>query len=214
VVDNLSLGHEKSLPKNVKFLKGDIRDENFLETTFSENKIDYVMHFCALSIVSNSIKDPLSYYDNNVVGTIRLLQSMIKHKVKNFIFSSTAAIFGEGKCFDIQLVSKIPIEPEDIKLPINSYGETKLVVENMLKWCSNAYDFKFVSLRYFNASGADDNGDIGEDHHPETHLIPIILQVPLGKREKIMVFGDDYNTKDGTCIRDYIHITDFSISTY
>jgi UDP-glucose 4-epimerase len=160
VLDNLSLGHEKAIPKDVLFLKGDIRDEEFLESVFSKNKIDYVMHFCALIVVPESIKNPLDYYDNNVVGTIKLIQAMVKHKVKNFIFSSTAAVFGD--------VQKMPIEPDEETKPINPYGESKLVVENLLFWCSNAYDFKYISLRYFNACGADEEGEIGEDHEPET----------------------------------------------
>lgn len=146
--------------------------------------------------------EPLKYFNNNVYGTISLLESMKEHNVKYIVFSSTAATYGEPK--------KVPIEESSETCPTNAYGESKLLVEKILKWCDHAYGIKYTALRYFNAAGAHVNGQIGEDHSPETHLIPIILDVALGNREKIMMFGDDYNTKDGTCVRDYIHVTDLA----
>jgi UDP-glucose 4-epimerase len=205
VLDNLSTGYEASVPKNdrVTFIQGDVSDTEFLDIqVFSKHKIDAVMHFSAKIVVPESVTDPLKYYDHNVVGTLRLLQVMQKHKVQLFIFSSTAAVFG--------LPESSPIDPSSKTEPINPYGETKLVVEHMLRWCSEAYGLKYSALRYFNACGADEEVNIGEDHKPESHLIPIILQVALGQREKVQVYGNDYNTKDGTCIRDYVHVTDLA----
>lgn len=161
-----------------------------------------VIHFAAYSLVGESVIDPMKYYENNVITTIRLLNAMKKYGCKNIVFSSTAAIFGEPE--------KIPILEDDKKEPTNPYGQTKLEIENMLKWYDKAYGIKYVALRYFNACGAHTSGKIGEDHKPETHLIPIILQVALGKREKIQVYGTDYKTHDGTCVRDYIHVADLA----
>jgi UDP-glucose 4-epimerase len=177
VFDNLSKGHRESVPANATLEIGDIRNPKDLDRIFTTHKINAVFHFCASIEVGESCIDPLKYYENNVSGTITLLQQMQKFNIKYFVFSSTAAVFGSPK--------KIPISPEDITLPINPYGDTKLVVETMLKWCDQAYGLKYTCLRYFNACGADKNADLGEDHDPETHLIPIILQVPLGKREKV-----------------------------
>ncbi|WP_105618451.1 UDP-glucose 4-epimerase GalE [Vallitalea okinawensis] len=202
VVDNLQKGHRDAVLEGAKLYVGDLRDEAFMDTVFTENKIDSVIDFAADSLVGESCVEPLKYYENNVYGTMCLLKSMEKHEVKKIVFSSTAATYGEPE--------SIPIQESDKTEPKNPYGETKLSVEKMLKWCDEAYNIKHVVLRYFNACGAHKSGEIGEDHSPESHLIPLILQVPLGKREKIFVFGDDYPTEDGSCIRDYIHVTDLA----
>jgi UDP-glucose 4-epimerase len=200
VVDNLQTGHREAVHKEAKFYKGDIRDRAFLDRVFDENKIDAVIHFAANSLVGVSMKEPLAYYDNNVHGTQVLLEAMSKHQVNRIVFSSSAATYGEPE--------SIPILETDRTLPTNPYGETKLAMEKMMKWADNAHDIKYIALRYFNVAGAHENGIIGEDHDPETHLIPLILQVPLGKRESIAIFGEDYDTPDGTCLRDYIHVMD------
>lgn len=200
VVDNLQTGFKKSVDVE-KFYQIDLRDKE-LDKVFKENDIEGVIHFAANSLVGVSVKEPLDYYDNNVYGTMCLLKTMMENNVDKIVFSSTAAVYGEPE--------NSPILESDKTDPTNPYGETKLTMEKMMKWFDNAYNTRFVSLRYFNAAGAHQDGDIGESHNPETHLIPLILQVPLGKREKISVFGDDYNTPDGTCIRDYIHVWDLA----
>ncbi|NRY60182.1 UDP-glucose 4-epimerase GalE [Clostridium beijerinckii] len=202
IVDNLQSGHMKAVNPKAKFYKGDIRDSEFLDKVFSENKIDAIIHFAANSLVGESMEKPLLYFNNNVYGMQILLESIVKHDIKNIVFSSTAAVYGEPK--------KIPISEDDETNPTNTYGETKLTMEKMMKWVSKANGINYVSLRYFNAAGALEDGSIGEDHSPESHLIPLILQVPLGKREAITVFGEDYDTPDGTCIRDYIHVLDLA----
>ena len=203
IVDNLQTGHEWAVHKDAKFYKGDIRDRTFMDSVFeTEPDIDAVIHFAACSLVGESMVDPLKYYNNNLYGTEILLESMIAHDVKKIVFSSTAATYGEPE--------NVPILESDKTEPTNTYGETKLSMEKMFKWVSTAHGVKFVSLRYFNACGAHPTEDIGEAHNPETHLIPIILQVANGTREKIMVYGDDYNTPDGTCVRDYIHVMDLA----
>ena len=202
IVDNLQTGFKELIHPKAKFYQGDLRDEIFLDSVFEKENIEGVIHFAANSLVGVSMKEPLEYYDNNVYGMIILLKVMKKHNVKHIVFSSTAATYGEPK--------KIPIEETDETIPTNPYGETKLTMEHMMKWCVDAYGMSFVALRYFNACGAHPNGLIGELHNPETHLIPLILQVALGKREAINVFGNDYDTKDGTCIRDYIHVCDLA----
>lgn len=202
VADNLGTGHREAVHKSAVFCQGDIRDEKFLDKVFNENKIDAVVHFAANSLVGESMVDPLKYYDNNVYGAICLLKAMVRHDVKKIVFSSTAAVYGEPE--------SVPIKETDKLCPTNTYGETKLAIEKMLKWADKAHGIKSVCLRYFNVAGAHENGIIGEDHNPETHLIPLILQVPLGKREKLFVYGDDYPTKDGTCVRDYIHVSDLA----
>ena len=202
VADNLVTGHIEAVDSRTKFYKGDIRDINFLDDLFSKEKIDAVIHFAAYSLVGESVTDPLKYYDNNLCGTKVLLESMVKNNVDKIVFSSTAATYGEPE--------NIPILESDRTEPTNPYGETKLSMEKMFKWTANAHGLRFVSLRYFNACGADESGKIGEAHNPETHLIPIILQVPNGQREFVSIFGNDYPTKDGTCIRDYIHVTDLA----
>lgn len=202
IADNLQTGHLGAVHPKARFYKGDIKNIEFLDNLFAKEKIDAVIHFAANSLVGESMTDPLKYYDNNLYGTMVLLQSMVKNNVGKIVFSSTAATYGEPE--------NIPILESDRKEPTNTYGETKLAMEKMMKWVSGAHGLKFVSLRYFNACGAHKSGEIGEDHNPETHLIPLILQVPNNKREKINIFGDDYNTPDGTCIRDYIHVTDLA----
>ncbi len=202
VADNLVKGHREAVHSAAKFYEGDLRDALFLDKVFKENKIDAVIDFAAFSLVGESVTRPLKYFDNNVYGTIRLLEAMNRAGVKKIVFSSTAATYGEPE--------SIPIVESDSTVPTNPYGESKLTVEKILKWSDNAYGIKYVALRYFNAAGAHISGEIGEDHDPESHLIPIILQVALGKRKQIAVFGDDYPTPDGTCVRDYIHVTDLA----
>ncbi|AOY78003.1 UDP-glucose 4-epimerase GalE [Clostridium formicaceticum] len=201
IVDNLATGHEQAVLGGKLYI-GDLRDSEFLDKVFKENEIEAVIDFAAFSLVGESMEAPLKYYENNVYGTLKLLEAMNKHNVKKIVFSSTAATYGEPKT--------VPIKEEEETIPTNTYGETKLAVEKMLRWAEVAYAMKYVILRYFNVAGAHKSGKIGEDHSPETHLIPIILQVALGKREKIMIYGEDYPTKDGSCIRDYIHVVDLS----
>ena len=179
IVDNLQSGHLKAVHPEAKFYKGDIRDSEFLDKVFTENNIEAIIHFAANSLVGESMEKPLLYFNNNVYGMQVLLESMVKHDIKNIVFSSTAAVYGEPK--------KIPILEDDETNPTNTYGETKLTMEKMMKWVNKAYGITFVSLRYFNASGAILDGSIGEDHFPESHLIPLILQVPLKKRDAITV---------------------------
>ena len=200
VVDNLENGHRQAVHPNATFYEGDIRDANFLDSVFENESIDEVLHFAANSLVGESMENPLKYFDNNVYGTQVLLKAMTKHGVKNIVFSSTAATYGEPEA--------VPITETMPTHPTNTYGETKLTMEKMMKWTSLAHDLNFVSLRYFNVAGARATGEIGEDHRPESHLVPIILQAALGQREEITVFGDDYDTPDGTCIRDYVHVED------
>jgi len=201
VIDNLQKGHRQAVLSEI-FYQGDIRDSELLHQIFLAHDIEAVIHFAADSLVGESVQDPLKYYDNNLIAAQRLLSGMIKHGVKKIVFSSTAAAYGEPE--------NIPIRESDRKKPTNPYGETKLAIENMLKWCDQAYGLKYVALRYFNAAGAHVDGNIGEDHQPESHLIPIILQVALGQREYLSIFGEDYPTQDGTCIRDYIHVMDLA----
>lgn len=201
VLDNLQKGHRNAVLSGA-FYQGDIRDSEILEKVFSNHDIEAVIHFAADSLVGESVQEPLKYYDNNLITAQRLLVCMVKFGVKKIVFSSTAAAYGEPE--------SIPIRETDRKVPTNPYGETKLAIETMLKWCEQAYGTQSVALRYFNAAGAHVDGHIGEDHRPESHLIPIILQVAAGQREVLAVFGDDYPTVDGTCIRDYIHVTDLA----
>ncbi|SNS13653.1 UDP-galactose 4-epimerase [Anaerovirgula multivorans] len=200
VVDNLQTGHLSAIHKNSKFYQGDIKDREFLGKVFKENNIDAVIHFAANSLVGVSVKEPLTYYNNNVYGSQVLLETMHNHGVNKIVFSSTAATYGEPE--------NIPILESDRTEPTNPYGETKLAVEKMMKWTDEACGIKYIALRYFNVAGAHQNAIIGEDHDPETHLIPLILEVPLNKRPHITIFGTDYETHDGTCIRDYIHVMD------
>lgn len=199
VLDNLSTGFEDAVI-GAKLIHGDIHDSKKLDAVFKNYNIDVVMHFAAHIDVGESVRDPIKYYRNNVVGTQALLERMVSNRVKHFIFSSTAAIFGEPEY--------VPIDEAHSKKPINPYGHSKLMVEQMLESYDQAYGLKSICLRYFNAAGADPKTRIGERHDPETHLIPLVLQVASGHRESISVFGDNYETEDGTCIRDYIHIVD------
>jgi UDP-glucose 4-epimerase len=202
IVDNLQTGHKQAIHPQAKFYQGDIRDAVILDKIFTENKIDAIIHFAANSLVGESMVEPLKYFNNNVYGMQVLLESMVKHKIDKIVFSSTAAVYGEPK--------RVPIMEDDETNPTNPYGETKLTMEKMMKWVNKANGINYVSLRYFNVAGALDDGSIGEDHTPETHLIPLILQVPLGKRDHITIFGEDYPTEDGTCLRDYIHVIDLA----
>lgn len=203
IIDNLETGFAEAVHPEATFYQGDLRDRSFLDTVLAKEKdIDAVIHFAANSQVGESMTNPLKYYDNNLCGTKTLLEALVAHGIDKIVFSSTAATYGEPEC--------IPIQEGDKTEPTNAYGETKLSMEKMFKWVEKAHGMRYVSLRYFNACGAHKSGEIGEAHNPETHLIPLILQVPLGKREHIAVFGTDYPTKDGTCIRDYIHVTDLA----
>lgn len=201
IVDNLSYGHEEAIQWG-KFIKCDLKDIDQLDEIFTTYSIDAVMHFSSFIDVGESVTNPEKYYYNNVVNTMNLLHVMLKHDVKKFIFSSTCATYG--------VPQKIPLTEDHIQNPINPYGMTKLMVEKILKDYDQAYGLKSVILRYFNASGADKSGCIGEWHNPETHLIPLILDAAIGKREDIKIFGTDYDTPDKTCIRDYIHVTDLA----
>ena len=184
IIDNLETGHIEAVHPKARFYKGDIRDRAFVDSVLDKEKIDAVIHFAANSLVGESMTNPLKYYDNNVNGTKVLLQSMVAHGLNKIVFSSTAATYGEPE--------RVPILETDRTEPTNAYGETKLSMEKMFKWTDRAHGLKYVSLRYFNACGAHISGQIGEAHKPETHLIPLILQVPLGQREAINIFGNDY----------------------
>ncbi|WP_270993693.1 UDP-glucose 4-epimerase GalE [Listeria seeligeri] len=200
VVDNLKTGHKEAIHEKAKFYQGDIRDKDFLSSVFDRETVDGVMHFAASSLVGESMEEPLQYLNNNVYGTQILLEVMEQFGVKNIVFSSSAATYGEPE--QVPIIESMSTNPE------STYGDTKLIMEKMMKWCDKAYGMKYVALRYFNVAGAKSDGTIGEDHQPESHLVPIILQVALGQREKLAIYGDDYNTPDGTCIRDYVHVED------
>ena len=200
-MDNLSTGHRELLPGGI-FYEGNLGDGKLLDRIFSEHQISAVMHFAAFSLVGDSMQNPLAYYRNNIAGTIELLAAMVRHNVKYFIFSSSAAVYGEPV--------EIPIKEDHPCNPTNPYGATKVTVEQLLNDCDYAYGLKSVSLRYFNAAGADESGEIGELHEPETHLIPLVLKTASGEQKNIKIFGTDYSTHDGTCIRDYIHVSDLA----
>ena len=201
ILDNLQRGHRQAAGDAPLYI-GDLRDGLVLNRVFTENQIDAVVHFAANSLVSESVSEPLSYYDNNVCATMNLLKAMARYRVDKIVFSSTAAVYGEP--------ARVPITEDMATLPTNPYGETKLAIERMLKWCDDAYRIRSVCLRYFNAAGAMPDGSLGEDHRPESHLIPIVLQTALGKRVSVSVYGSDYPPPDGTCIRDYIHVLDLA----
>lgn len=201
VYDNLVYGHKEAV-KWGEFILGDLNDIDQLRLLFSKYSIKAVMHFAAFAYVGESVEDPEKYYLNNVSGTLNILKVMREFNCKYFVFSSTCATYGEP--------IYIPIDEEHPQNPINPYGKSKLMVEQLLKDYSEAYDFKYVSLRYFNAAGADLHEEIGESHNPETHLIPLILDVVAGKKDDIKVYGTDYTTSDGSAIRDYIHVTDLA----
>ncbi|WP_243292961.1 UDP-glucose 4-epimerase GalE [Bacillus sp. FJAT-47783] len=205
ILDNLQKGHRDAV-LGATFYEGKIDDHDLLDQIFTTHSIEAVIHFAASSLVGESVEDPFAYYKNNVIGSYHLIKKMVEHNVKKIVFSSTAATYGEP--------TSIPIQERDPTVPTNPYGETKLTIEKMLKWSDQAYGLKSVCLRYFNAAGADPKGRIGEDHTPESHLIPIVLQAALGQREKVFMFGDDYPTDDGTCIRDYIHVMDLAQAHY
>ena len=200
-LDDLSTGH-RELVLGGEFVEGGLGDPVLLDNLFSTHNISAVMHFAAFSLVGESVENPLKYYRNNLAATAELLDSMIRHNVKRFIFSSTAAVYGEPV--------EIPITENHPCNPTSPYGASKMAVERMLQDCDSAYGLKYISLRYFNAAGADESGKIGERHDNETHLIPLILEVATGRRENIKIFGTHYPTPDGTCIRDYIHVSDLT----
>ena len=202
IADNLSTGHRAAISPEVKFYECDIRDKAALKKIFAENEIEAVFHFAAYIEAGESVIKPLKYFDNNVYGMQILLEAMTECGIGKIIFSSSAAVYGDAE--------KIPVEESDPTIPTNPYGESKLIMEKMMQWVGAAHGIRYVSLRYFNASGAIEDGSIGEFHYPETHLIPLVLQVPLGKRDHITIFGTDYPTPDGTCIRDYIHVLDLA----
>lgn len=202
VLDNLSRGHREAVPENVAFEHVDLLDYPEVADAFKIHCPDAVVHFAAFAYVGESVEKPEMYYKNNVIGSLNLLNACVEFGVRKFIFSSTCSIYGNP--------IKVPISEEESSKPINPYANTKLIIETMLKDYEQAYGLKFVALRYFNAAGADEGGELGESHVPETHLIPLVLETALNKREKILVFGNDYNTPDGTCIRDYIHIKDLA----
>ena len=202
IADNLVTGYRAAVPERARFYQGDLRDKAFLNDLFKKEKVDAVIHFAAFSLVGESVVNPLKYYENNLYGTKILLEAMIENGVDKIVFSSTAATYGEPE--------NIPILESDRTCPTNPYGETKLAMEKMISWAAKAHGLHYVSLRYFNACGAHKSSEIGEAHNPESHLIPLVLQVPNGKREFVSIYGSDYDTPDGTCIRDYIHVTDLA----
>lgn len=200
VLDNLVKGHVQAVDARATLVIGDLRNDGILDQVFTTHSIDAVIDFAAFSLVGESMTAPMDYYENNLVGTLNLLKKMNQYHVKNIIFSSTAATYGEPE--------QVPICEQDRTAPQNPYGETKLAVERLLYWCEVAHGIHYIVLRYFNVAGADPSGQIGEDHQPESHLIPKVLEVALDKAPAIKIFGNDYDTPDGTCIRDYIHVTD------
>ncbi len=204
ILDNLVYGHRDLVEQvlKVELIEGDTNDRDLLDNLFNSRDIAAVMHFSAYAYVGESVSNPAKYYRNNVIGTITLLEAMLAASVKKFVFSSTCATYGVPEV--------VPIPEDHPQNPINPYGATKLMVERILSDFNEAYDFRSVRFRYFNAAGADPSGKLGEDHNPETHLIPLVLQTALGKRESISIFGTDYPTQDGTCVRDYIHVSDLA----
>lgn len=200
VVDNLLTGHRKAVHPAARFYEGDIRNKAFMQSVFKKESIEGVIHFAASSLVGESMERPLLYFDNNVYGTLVTLEVMHEYGVKRIVFSSTAATYGEP--------NETPITENMPDSPKNPYGESKRMMENMMRWCDEAYGIRYVALRYFNVAGAKLDHSIGEDHTPETHLVPLLLQTALGQRESFTIFGEDYPTKDGTCVRDYVHVVD------
>ena len=202
IIDNLVYGHTQAVPEGTPFYQQDLGDIEGVKTILRQDKIEVVMHFAAYAYVGESVNEPFKYYFNNFVATLNLLKAMIDEGVNQFVFSSSCATFGTPEEF--------PITEDTPQAPINPYGQTKLDVENALRYLSNAHGLSFASLRYFNASGAAEDGSLGEDHDPETHLIPLVLDVALGKRPCVQIYGTDYDTPDGTCLRDYIHVDDIA----
>ncbi|MFQ3610086.1 MAG: UDP-glucose 4-epimerase GalE [Fimbriimonadales bacterium] len=205
VLDNFSTGHRPAIQGGI-LVEGDLRDSECLNQLFRTYPIECVIHFAAFIFAGESMRNPAKYYDNNVLGCLRLLEAMRLHGVSQIIFSSTAAVYGEPQ--------QIPIPETHPLAPTNTYGETKRVMEGMLHWYGQAYGIRSMALRYFNAAGADPEGELGEDHRPEEHLIPLVLFAGMGKRDHVSVFGTDYDTPDGTCIRDYIHVSDLCEAHY
>ncbi len=202
VLDNLVFGHRKAIPNDIPFYEGDLGNAKYVDNVLDKEKIDVVMHFAAFAYVGESVTNPLKYYDNNLAKPMNLLKAMLRRDVKKFVFSSTCATYGTPE--------KLPITEDTFQNPINPYGQTKLDMEKMLKAVSVAHGLSFAAFRYFNAAGAAADGTIGEDHNPETHLIPLAIDAAMGKRPKLQIFGTDYDTPDGTCLRDYIHVDDLS----
>lgn len=200
VLDNLSRGHKESIPKDIPLEVVDLLNFEAVKQVLEKHSIDAIVHFAALAYVGESVDNPILYYQNNVVGSFNLIRAAVEAKVKKFVFSSTCSLYGNPE--------RIPISEEQKTNPINPYAQTKLIIENMLRDFEAAYGIKSVCLRYFNAAGADFSGEIGESHEPEPHLIPIVINTALGLREDVSIFGNDYETDDGTCVRDYIHIND------
>jgi len=204
ILDNLVYGHRDLVDEvlKVKLIVGELQDRALLDSVFANNSIAAVIHFAAYAYVGESVSDPAKYYRNNVLGTLTLLEAMLAANVKKIVFSSTCATYG--------VPESIPITEEEKQNPINPYGRSKLMVENILQDFDVAYQLKSIIFRYFNAAGADPDGQLGEDHNPETHLIPLVLDAALGRRDSISIYGADYPTADGTCIRDYIHVSDLA----
>ena len=200
VLDNLQQGHREAIPSGAELIVADICQSKSLDTVFNQTKIDAVMHMAAETVVEYSMTDPKRYFRNNIVGGMNLLDTMLQYGVLKFIFSSSAAVYGEP--------DETPISENQPKVPVNSYGESKLIFEHILYWYGRAYGLKYISLRYFNAAGA--SGQLGEDHHPESHLIPNLLKAASYGKSPVPIFGTDYPTKDGTCIRDYINVIDIA----
>jgi len=202
VFDDLSTGHRDLVPEEVSFIQGDLKNYSDIEPVFRKFSIDAVMHFSASSLVGESVKDPIKYYENNVLSCIQLLKAMKHNSVKRFIFSSSAAVYGQPQ--------HLPIREEDPTVPTNPYGQSKLMIEHILEDAARVGILNYISLRYFNAAGADSKMRTGERHNPESHLIPNVLKAACGQKTDLTVFGDDYDTRDGTCVRDYIHVADLA----
>ncbi len=202
VLDNLTYGHRKAVHPQATFVEGDLADREALRAVFDGHGVEAVMHFASYTLVGESMKRPFKYIGENVTNGLNLLQEAVAHDVRRFILSSTANLFDDPQ--------RLPIDEEERIVPGSPYGESKNILERMLHWLDHIYGFRYAALRYFNAAGASPTGERGEDHDPETHLIPLTLQVALGQREKIVIFGDDYPTRDGTCVRDYIHVSDLA----
>jgi UDP-glucose 4-epimerase len=202
VLDNLSRGHQEAVPNDVNLEVINLLEADELKPVLEKDQIDSIVHFAAFAYVGESVESPAEYYQNNVVGSFNLIKAAAEAGIKKFVFSSTCSLYGNP--------DSIPISEDESIKPINPYAKTKMMVENILADFSRAYGLNYVALRYFNAAGSDPSGNIGESHEPETHLIPLVIQTALGEREKILVFGDNYKTKDGTCIRDYIHVNDLA----
>jgi len=202
IIDNLSRGHKEALPEGVPFEKVDLLDYEGLYKSIKKYPIEALIHFAAFAYVGESVENPAMYYRNNVVGSYNLINAAKEAGVNKFVFSSTCSVYGNPET--------VPMSESDTPAPINPYAKTKLMIENMLEDYDTSFGSKYVALRYFNAAGDSEDGDIGESHDPEPHLIPLVLFAALGKREKVNIYGDDYPTKDGTCIRDYIHVNDLA----